>query len=225
MVVLIALLATVTTAMAALQCPNAPPVTECHRYAGTAVTFESAALTCTPASGSLFQVGATPVQCTDGATSTASCDMLVAVADTKAPITFCPNLGGCKTLLAQLLPSGQCVAYVPDLRSTVFAGDECSRFADLTFDQSPSPHSWIHVSPTSPLVRVSTAVRDVSSNHKTCHLPSCVDFSACGITNSLETLATAAADAKRYLDWAAGLDQSVRFLFCGKKVTPFPLCR
>lgn len=206
----IMLLAAASAVMAALECPSAPPPTECGKgYAGTAVTYEAAALSCTPPPGSLFPLGATPVQCT---TPSASCSMMVAVADTKAPMTFCPYFGGCKTLLAQLLPSGQCVAYVPDLRSIVFAGDECSRFADLKFEQSPVQHSWIQASPATPLVKVSTAVRDVSGNHKTCHVPSCVDFSACGVANSLETLASA-ADAKRYQDWVVGLDQSVRVLF------------
>ncbi|MFM1770700.1 MAG: hypothetical protein RJA22_3229, partial [Verrucomicrobiota bacterium] len=84
-----------------ITCPTAISVTTSPGFCSTTVLFSAAAddnspgvtISCSPASGSFFSTGTTPVTCiaTDAAGNTNACSFSVTVSDAQAPIVTCPG--------------------------------------------------------------------------------------------------------------------------------------
>jgi hypothetical protein len=115
-----------------------------------------ASLTCTPASGSAFPQGVTPVTCTvvDRAGMSASCGFSVTVNDQEPPTLVPPPP-------TTSVADAQCRAMLPNAAAAAQASDNCTPGSALVISQSPSAGTWV----TGPGARViQLQVRDAADN-------------------------------------------------------------
>ena len=113
-------------------------------------------VTCTPASGSTFQVGTTAVTCTSD--QGPSCTFTVTVNEITPPtITTCASN---KTITAD----ANCEAAIPSLIGEVAATDNCTLSSGLTKSQSPTEGTIVGIGDTV----VTITVEDSSGNAATC---------------------------------------------------------
>jgi hypothetical protein len=122
-------------------------------YAAAATDNCSATVSFSPASGSIFSVGATTVTATatDGAGNTTTCTFRVTVLDNQAPVVSCPSN------LSVTIPNGECSTAVTYEAS---ATDNCS--ATVTY--SPASGSVL----TAGVTTVTATATDASGNTATC---------------------------------------------------------
>ena len=145
-----------------IQCPNNITKANDPGECGAIVTFQptvtdncpGVTFSCSPASGSFFSVGTTPVTCTatDASGNTATCSFTVTVNDTEPPKIQCPNN------ITKANDPGECGAIVT-FQPTVT--DNCP---GVTFSCSPASGSFFSVG-TTPVTCTAT---DASGNTATC---------------------------------------------------------
>lgn len=110
-------------------------------------------VTCSPASGTTFSIGATEVTCTSS--QGPSCSFTVTVIETIPPtITTCATN---KTISAD----SSCQATIPDLTGEVVATDNCSQ---VSISQAPPAGTVVEVGTT----QVTLIAEDTSGNQATC---------------------------------------------------------
>jgi HYR domain-containing protein len=145
-----------------ITCPQNLSVCNDQGRCDAAVSFTTPAadncttvtVVCTPASGSVFPHGTTPVSCTatDGSGNTANCSFTVTVNDCQPPTIACPqNITVCTD-------EGQCSA---DVRFSVDAQDNCP---GVGFVCSPSSGSTFQLGTT----MVTCTATDGSGNTANC---------------------------------------------------------
>lgn len=114
--------------------PNASDCGVAVTYTTPSTTGNCGAVTCTPASGEVFPVGTTTVNCSTESLFT--CSFTVTVTDTTAPAVTCP------APIAITLTSG-CVAAIPDVVALSSATDNCTPSGSLVLTQSPAAGTMV----------------------------------------------------------------------------------
>ncbi len=133
-------------------------------YPAPTTTGSCGTITCNPASGSIFNVGATPVTCSDSG-SAATCGFTVTVNDVEPPVvtgTTCPAI--------DLTQGGGPVNFTPPT-----ATDNCS--GTVVANCVPAPGSIFPVGTTN----ISCTFPDGSSNTATCNFPLTLNISVLDI--------------------------------------------